>query len=103
MGSCEIHIQARPQIVIISISFQRDHDLEAFEIRFDGQGPSADFSLRNGLDPPSRAAREEERQYTRYNGFRLAGGVSWQQRSQRRLTIFGLQSAKEAMELAARD
>src|SRR5215469_11142637 len=44
------------EIVVISVDFQEDNHAEAFQSRFTGRQPEADFPRRSGYQPLTRAA-----------------------------------------------
>ena len=91
------------EIVVISVDFREDHQAEAFQSRFTGRQPEADFPLQSEHEPPSRAAGDgvggAEAPAT------MAQACWWRLVAEEIRTEadnFGSQAAKETMEIAAR-
>ena len=91
------------EIITVTVDFQKDHDAQAFQSRFDGRQREVASSLRNGQKQVNRAAdvgfgRPEARGT-------MAQACWWRLVAEEIRTEadnFGSESAKETMEVAAR-
>ena len=91
------------EIVVISVDFQEDDHAEAFQSRFTGRQPEADFPHRGGYQLLTRAAGDgvggAETPAT------MAQACWWRLVAEEIRTeaeSFGSEAAKETMEMAAR-
>jgi len=93
------------EIVVISVDFQEDDHAEAFQSRFTGGQPEADFPLRSANEPLKRATGD------RLGGARVQTPATMAQACWWRLVAeeirteadsFASAAAKETMEMAAR-
>ena len=91
------------EIVVISVDFQEDHHAEAFQSRFTGQQPEADFSRRSARGPLSGAAGDGLKRAE--TPATMAQACWWRLLAEELRTeadSFGSEAAKETMEMAAR-
>jgi hypothetical protein len=91
------------EIVVISVDFQEEHHAEAFQSRFTGREPEADFSLSSADAPLSRAA--DDRLGGSETPATMAQACWWRLLAEEIRTeadAFNSESAKETMEMAAK-